>query len=113
MTLPAIATILALVSEETGITVAELKSPIKSRPVARPRQLAYWLCRRVALQPYKTIGREIGNRDHTTIMHGFYTAERLRQTSPAFRALSDRCMERALGRRGNEETVGVEGDICT
>jgi chromosomal replication initiator protein len=36
------------------------------------------------------IGRAIGDRDHTTVMHACRRAKALRETDPAFKALCDR-----------------------
>ena len=35
-----------------------------------PRQIYMYLCRELIDIPYKSIGKTIGNKDHTTVMHG-------------------------------------------
>ena len=36
-----------------------------------PRQIAMYLCRTMTDTPLEQIGRYFGNRDHTTILHGY------------------------------------------
>lgn len=54
----------------------------------RPRLAVYWAAREVLGYTYPQIGR-ILNRDHTTVMSGYRTALRLRETDAAFKAMSD------------------------
>ena len=35
-----------------------------------PRQIAMYLCREMTSTPLKAIGKLMGNRDHTTVLHG-------------------------------------------
>ena len=41
----------------------------RARPVARPRQILMYLLRTQLLLPLQEVGRIVGNRDHTTVMH--------------------------------------------
>ena len=43
----------------------------RSRSVAYPRQVAMFLCRTETDASFPQIGQSLGNRDHTTIMHGY------------------------------------------
>ena len=49
----------------------------RPRSIARPRQIAMYLARELTPCSYPMIGRHFGNRDHTTIIHGARTIERL------------------------------------
>ena len=52
-----------------GITYTELKSHRRNREVAFARQaICYWLCRRTEMS-LPQIGRMLGGRDHSTILH--------------------------------------------
>ena len=42
----------------------------RNSKVVYPRQIAMYLCREMTDVPLKSIGKCLGNRDHTTIMHG-------------------------------------------
>ena len=61
--------VLALVSEEYNISVAEIKSKKRNSNIAIPRQVAMFICRTVLNEPLTQIGKEFGGKDHTTVMH--------------------------------------------
>lgn len=69
------ADILADVAQRHELTVAELKSPEKTRKVAYARQEAMWIMAKVerkdgvARYSLPMIGAFL-NRDHTTVIHG-------------------------------------------
>ena len=41
------------------------------KDIAFPRQIAMYLCREVAGMSFPQIGADFGNRDHSTVMHGY------------------------------------------
>lgn len=62
--------ILDQVSNMYGFTVHELRGPGRTKGIAHARQHAMYL---MAQQPHLSlpqIGRYLGGRDHTTILHG-------------------------------------------
>jgi chromosomal replication initiator protein len=65
------------VSDRFGVTIEELVSPRRSQSVAYPRQVAMYLCRELTDSSLPKIGREFGNRDHTTVMHATQKITRL------------------------------------
>jgi chromosomal replication initiator protein len=65
------------VSGRFGVTIDELVSPRRSQSVAYPRQVAMYLCRELTDSSLPKIGREFGNRDHTTVMHATQKITRL------------------------------------
>jgi len=58
------------VSEHYNIRLSEMIGPTRVRTVARPRQIAMYLCKTLTSRSLPEIGRRFGGRDHTTIMHG-------------------------------------------
>ena len=42
-----------------------------------PRQVSMYLCREIISTPLKNIGKALGNRDHTTVMHAVRKVEEL------------------------------------
>ena len=66
-----------VVSERFGVTHDELVSPRRSQSVAYPRQVAMYLSRELTDSSLPKIGREFGNRDHTTVMHATQKITRL------------------------------------
>jgi len=60
------------------IKVADLFSKKRTRAIARPRQVAMWLCREVTSHSFPEIGDAFGGRDHTTVIHAVKTIDSLR-----------------------------------
>ncbi len=58
-----------LVSERFGLSVQELCSARRSQAIAYPRQVAMYLSRELTDSSLPRIGKEFGNRDHTTVIH--------------------------------------------
>lgn len=56
---------------------ADLLSERRTRAVARPRQVAMWLCKQHTTRSYPDIGRRFGGRDHTTVLHAVRKIEEL------------------------------------
>lgn len=65
--------ILEIVASHFEVKTTGLKGPKRDRPLARPRQLFMYLCKTELGLTYSEIGGLIGNRDHTTVMHGVET----------------------------------------
>lgn len=61
-----------------GLKLADLLSPRRAREVARPRQVAMYLAKKLTPRSLPEIGRRFGGRDHTTVMHGVKRIEGLR-----------------------------------
>ena len=63
--------ILQIVSEETKVTVLELKSQNRSRKVSDARKVfCYAACTQNVLHmTLKEVGLSIGNRSHSTVLH--------------------------------------------
>ena len=59
-----------IVADHFGITAADIISTKKSRNIAHPRQICMYLCRELTDISLKEIGSKLGNRDHSTILHG-------------------------------------------
>ena len=59
------------VSKYFSIDKEELSGSKRSNDIAFPRQIAMYLCREVAGMSFPQIGGEFGNRDHSTVMHGY------------------------------------------
>jgi chromosomal replication initiator protein len=64
------------------IDPAEMRSKRRARAVARPRQVAMYLAKKMTPRSLPEIGRIFGGRDHSTVIHAVRTIEELRQTNP-------------------------------
>ena len=66
-----------VVSGYFNITLNEMLSQRRSRPLARPRQIAMFLAKKLTTRSLPEIGRRFANRDHTTVIHAVKTISRL------------------------------------
>ncbi len=63
--------IVEVVAEHHNLTPADIYSKDKSRSVSYPRQIVMYLCRRLTDMSVTDIGKSLGNRDHSTVLHGY------------------------------------------
>jgi chromosomal replication initiator protein len=68
------------VAEQFGMRVAELKQKNNSRSVVVPRQIAMYLAKQMTEASLPEIGRQFGNKHHTTVMHSIGKIDELRRT---------------------------------
>ena len=66
-----------IVSNYYNIALSEMLSQRRSRPLARPRQIAMYLAKKLTSRSLPEIGRRFANRDHTTVIHAVKTITRL------------------------------------
>lgn len=83
-------TLVDRVASDTDVQRAALVGPGRSAPVVRARFAIVWLARTALDASLSDIGRQLGNRDHTTILHAERRAVAFRASDPAFRDLTDR-----------------------
>lgn len=62
--------IIEIVSEHFNISTNQMISKARSNDIAKPRQIAMYLCKNMTNTPLETIGALLGGRDHSTIIHG-------------------------------------------
>lgn len=58
-----------IVAEHYKLKVSELKSKSNAREIAVPRQVAMYLCKTLTRSSLPEIGREFGDKHHTTVLH--------------------------------------------
>ena len=59
------------VAKYFSINKNDLASEKESNDIAFPRQIAMFLCRDVANMSFPQIGKDFGDRDHSTVMHAY------------------------------------------
>ncbi len=62
--------IMEVVAEHFNISVDQIMSKSRTKDIALPRQIVMYLCKNMTSLPLESIGRLIGGRDHSTILHG-------------------------------------------
>ncbi len=90
------------VAFEMGVPFADLQGPRRLKPMCRARFAAIWIARRITKLSLPQIGRQLGGRDHSTILNAIARADDLRARDPAFRAITDSIM-RELSDADQEE----------
>ena len=68
-----------------NVKVADLKSPKRHQAIARPRQIAMFLARKLCQVSYPELGQKFGGKDHTTVLSAFRKIEKLCETDPKTR----------------------------
>ena len=69
-----------------NITKDDLTGKIKTKNVAFPRQIAMYLCNKLTDMNFGMIGKAIGNKDRTTVMHNVKKIESEITTNEALKA---------------------------
>ena len=77
--------ILTAVCRHSGVSRRDLCAKSRKQTVVSVRQLAMYLCHKYTGQSYAQIGRIIGGRDHSTVLHGCNQVARRLQTDRDFR----------------------------
>ena len=62
--------IIQVVADHFGIPIVDIISAKRKADIVYPRQIAMYLCRTCTQEPLTSIGKVLGNRDHTTVIHG-------------------------------------------
>lgn len=62
--------IIQVVADHFGITPLDISSQKRNKEIVFPRQIVMYLCRTMTETALQSIGKYLGGRDHTTIIHG-------------------------------------------
>jgi chromosomal replication initiator protein len=79
------AEIVKAVAAHYGLRVSDMKARSNAKPIAFPRQVAMYLCRKLTGLSYPEIGRLFNDKHHSTVMHSVEKIERLVEDDPDFR----------------------------
>lgn len=67
---PTIREIGKCVAKRFNISMNELESSRRLAKIVRPRQICFYLARKLTARSLPEIGRRLGGKDHTTVLHG-------------------------------------------
>lgn len=81
---PSLVLIMRVTAHVTGVSAKLLRSPSRLRDIVRARQIVMHIAVREFGYSLPRVGRALGGRDHTTVLHGCRTIERL--NDPAINA---------------------------
>ena len=88
------AEILKAVASHYGLRVSDMKAKSNAKPVAFPRQVAMYLCRKLTNLSYPEIGRLFNDKHHSTVMHSVEKIDRLAEDDPNFRKVIESFLQR-------------------
>jgi chromosomal replication initiator protein len=77
--------ILKAVASHYGLRVSDMKAKSNAKPIAFPRQVAMYLCRKLTALSYPEIGRIFNDKHHSTVMHSVEKIERMAEDDADFR----------------------------
>lgn len=69
--------IIRKVTDHYGVNLTDMLSARRTRSIARPRQVAMFLAKKLTSKSLPEIGRRFGKRDHTTVIHAVKKIEEL------------------------------------
>jgi chromosomal replication initiator protein len=68
---PGVNQIVAAVGEHFKISPDEIRSTSRKAPIVQARHVAVYITREITQDSWKHIGSQFGDRDHTSMMHGY------------------------------------------
>jgi chromosomal replication initiator protein len=81
--------IIEVVTEHFNISMDQMVSKSRSNDIARPRQIAMFLCKSMTDSSLDVIGSFLGGRDHSTIIHGIKKISEEYESNDSTKALID------------------------
>ena len=96
-----------------NLTKDQLVSKCRSRELAWPRQLGYWLAKEMTIASYPMIARHFGKLDHVTVMFGVRKIDRLLPDNPALQIAVSELMAHVrvlIGERPPAIALPMEAD---
>lgn len=76
---PSVKEIKLCVAQHFNLSPRDLESPRRFAKIVVPRQIAFYLARKLTTRSFPEIGRRFGNRDHSTILHSCKVIEQKMQ----------------------------------
>jgi len=68
-----------IIADYYGMRVLDLKAKSNAKMVTGPRQICMYVCKKITGASLPQIGREFGNKHHTTVLHSINKVELMRQ----------------------------------
>ena len=79
---PDVATIIKVVAEGMQVKPADILGDRRQQNVARARQVAMYLTRKITALSYPVIGEKFGGKDHSTVINAEQRIEQLMAEEP-------------------------------
>src|SRR3954447_9007923 len=85
------------VAKQFGMKVVDLKQKNNSRNVVVPRQIAMYLAKQMTEASLPEIGRQFGNKHHTTVMHSIAKIDEQRRSDKDLHRMLNKIQEQLNG----------------
>lgn len=85
-TQPSLASVIRTTARQLGLAPEHLVGPGRQRSIVQARSLAMYLSRQLTGRSLGDIGRALGGRDHSTVIHGIRNATGRLRRDPGFAA---------------------------
>jgi hypothetical protein len=92
---PSVKRIKLCVAHHFNLSPRDLESPRRFAKIVLPRQIAFYLARKLTTRSLPDIGRRFGGKDHTTILHACKKMVQRMEVDPKL-AETVRCLEEQL-----------------
>jgi len=79
---PDVETIIRVVAEQMQVKTADIKGDRRQQNIARARQVAMYLTRKITHLSYPVIGEKFGGKDHSTVINAEHRIEELMGEDP-------------------------------
>jgi chromosomal replication initiator protein len=86
------------VAAQCNLKRQDLESSSRKKEISHARHIAIYLSRELTSHSFPAIGREFGNRDHTTIMHSYVKVKTMLKETPLLFAELSEIQENLLAR---------------
>lgn len=80
---PSVFHIMGVVAAEFGVSLTDMQSARRTKELVTPRHVAAYLAKKLTLHSLPAIGRMMGGRDHTTILHAVRKTEKTMESDMA------------------------------
>lgn len=98
------------VADYFKISLDDMAQPSRYHSIAHPRQVAMYLAREVLGASFPKIGREFGNRDHTTAIHACNAVRKRMARDPFYRAHVEAISRSLTEENSAEQSVKMQAE---
>ncbi len=82
-----IAMIQEIVSKHFGVDIDDIKSKSRKREIVQARHFAMYFAKKITNKPYAEIGKQIGDRNHATVLYAYKTIDDLKRIDKEFKKI--------------------------
>jgi len=94
---PDVEQIIKAVGEQMQVKPQDIKGDRRQQGIARARQVAMYLTRRITALSYPAIGEKFGGKDHSTVINAEQRIEQLMREEDELRATVESLLRRLNG----------------